>query len=226
MSTLKPILIDWGNIHTVFLDMDGTLLDLHFDNYFWLNYMPKKYAKHHQLSQQQAQQNLTKLYEQYKGQLDWYCIDHWDKQLKMNTIELKHQVAHKIKLRDQVEHFLTKLKTLPCEVILLTNAHRKTVDLKFSYAPLEGYFDRVICSHEVSLAKEQQGFWQALQQHHPFDPAKSLFIDDNIEVLQCAKNYDIAHLLAIAQPDSQQPASYSSDFQTIESFSQLDLSFK
>ena len=29
-------MVEWSKIDTVFFDMDGTLLDLHFDNYFWL----------------------------------------------------------------------------------------------------------------------------------------------------------------------------------------------
>ncbi|MCP4043692.1 MAG: haloacid dehalogenase, partial [Gammaproteobacteria bacterium] len=32
--------INWNSIHTVLLDMDGTLLDLHFDNQFWLEHVP------------------------------------------------------------------------------------------------------------------------------------------------------------------------------------------
>ena len=38
-------MIDWNAINTVLLDMDGTILDLHFDNYFWKEYVPQKYAE-------------------------------------------------------------------------------------------------------------------------------------------------------------------------------------
>ena len=41
---------DWENIETVLLDMDGTLLDLHFDNHFWLQHVPVCYAEKHGLS--------------------------------------------------------------------------------------------------------------------------------------------------------------------------------
>ncbi|HBT55971.1 MAG TPA: haloacid dehalogenase, partial [Pseudomonas sp.] len=33
-------MLNWNAIDTVLLDMDGTLLDLHFDNHFWLEHMP------------------------------------------------------------------------------------------------------------------------------------------------------------------------------------------
>ena len=221
MNISKPILIDWDTIQTVFLDMDGTLLDLHFDNYFWLEHMPHRYAEHYQIPINEAKQKLSKLSKQYAGQLEWYCIDHWSSLLGMDIIELKHQVADKIKLRQDVEKFLTKLNNLACDVVLLTNAHRKTVELKFSYTPLAPYFDHVICSHDIHIAKEQTGFWEMLQKHHSFEPATSLFIDDNYDVLDCAQAYGITHLFAIAQPDSQQPASLHPHFETIQSFSQL-----
>ena len=36
----------WRDIDTVFLDMDGTLLDLHFDIHFWQTHVPRRYAEH------------------------------------------------------------------------------------------------------------------------------------------------------------------------------------
>ena len=40
-------MINWKNIDTVLLDMDGTLLDLHFDNHFWQTFVPLRYAQQH-----------------------------------------------------------------------------------------------------------------------------------------------------------------------------------
>ena len=33
-------MLNWSKIDTVLLDMDGTLLDLHYDSHFWLNVIP------------------------------------------------------------------------------------------------------------------------------------------------------------------------------------------
>ena len=38
------------DIDTVLLDMDGTLLDLHYDNHFWLEHLPQRYAELHGIS--------------------------------------------------------------------------------------------------------------------------------------------------------------------------------
>ena len=40
-------MINWHDIDTVLLDLDGTLLDLHFDNYFWCQHLPLCYARRH-----------------------------------------------------------------------------------------------------------------------------------------------------------------------------------
>ena len=40
-------MIDWQRIDTVFLDMDGTLLDLNFDTYFWMEHVPRRFSEKH-----------------------------------------------------------------------------------------------------------------------------------------------------------------------------------
>ena len=39
------LLLPWSGIDTILLDMDGTLLDLHYDNHFWQVYVPEKFAE-------------------------------------------------------------------------------------------------------------------------------------------------------------------------------------
>src|SRR3989338_9013948 len=44
----------WNAIETVLLDMDGTLLDKYFDDYFWEHLMPEEYAKKYNLNISEA----------------------------------------------------------------------------------------------------------------------------------------------------------------------------
>ena len=218
---MKAIRIDWQNIDTVFLDMDGTLLDLHFDNHFWLEHMPKRYAEKHQISLEQASSELTQKTTKIAGSLDWYCLDYWQQSLDMDIVGLKHEVADRIAIRSHVVEFLNFLASLEKRIVLLTNAHQKTVELKFSYVQIEHHFDRVITSHAIGLAKEQAGFWEALQQVEPFDKSRTLFIDDNLDVLHMANDYGIQQLLAILQPDSKQAHKDTGLYTPVECYSQI-----
>ena len=201
--------------------MDGTLLDLHFDNHFWLEHMPKRYAEKYNLPYAQANQILEQHSASTAGTLDWYCLDYWSNFLDMDVVKLKHEVADKIAIRENVLEFLNHLKTMNKNVVLLTNAHRKSVTLKFSYVDIESYFDQIITSHDVGLAKEEQGFWEALQDHTAFDKQHSLFIDDNFDVLDNAQRFGISDLLTIVQPDSQQPNKPPTNYLAIQDYKQL-----
>ncbi len=218
---MKAIPIDWQNINTVFLDMDGTLLDLHFDNHFWLEHMPRRYAEKHSITLEKAREQLMQNYQAHEGSLKWYCLDHWQESLQMDIVSLKHEVADRIAIRARVIEFLDYLRSMEKRIVLLTNAHHKTVKLKFGYVAIEAYFDRIITAHDVGLAKEQAGFWQALKKMEDFDKAHSLFIDDNLDVLHTANNYGIANLLAIAHPDSQQAVKETESYTAIECYTQL-----
>ena len=217
----QAIPIDWQNIQTVFLDMDGTLLDLHFDNHFWLEHMPKRYAEKHSITVEEASKALSQKTKAIEGSLDWYCLDYWEKTLEMDIVGLKHEVAERIAIRANVIEFLDHLRTMGKRVVLLTNAHHKTIDLKFGYAEIEHHFDHIITAHDVGLAKEQGGFWQALEKIENFNKAHSLFIDDNLDVLNTANDYGVKHLLAIHQPDSQQAIKDTGKFVAIECYTQL-----
>lgn len=218
---MKNIPINWQNIQTVFLDMDGTLLDLHFDNHFWLEHMPKRYAEKNNITLEEAHADLMKNYQKYAGSLKWYCLDHWQETLQMDIVNLKHEVADRIAIRENVPEFLRFLRKINKRIVLLTNAHNKTVDLKFGYINMREYFDRIITSHDVGLAKEQAGFWEALMKIEDFEKKHSLFIDDNLDVLQTAEKFGIQNLLAIHQPDSQKNAIETGKYDAIKHYEQI-----
>lgn len=220
-ALLSPINLNWQAVQTVFLDMDGTLLDLHYDNHFWLEHLPQRLAEQRNTSPDAIRDYLLARYTEMEGTLDWYCVDYWQKHLGVDMVALKHETAHKIALRAHVEQFLSFLRAQQKRVVLLTNAHHKSVAVKFGYIALEQYFDRVITSHSLGLPKEHPDFWATLRAHEAFDPQHSLFIDDNLHVLRAAANYGVKYLYAIAQPDSQQPLKDTAEFTALHSYQQL-----
>ncbi len=197
-------MIDWLQIDTVLLDMDGTLLDLHFDNYFWLTHLPERYAQIHKLDFNSAKKTLETQINAKQGSLEWYCLEYWSNTLNVDILQLKTEIKHKIQTRPHTEDFLKRLRGAGKRVVLITNAHRQSVDLKFHVTSLDSLLDIVISSHDYRHPKEKQAFWHALQLSEPFDPKRTLFIDDSLAVLQAAEIYGIHHILGIHQPDSTQ----------------------
>ena len=210
--------LPWADIDTVLLDMDGTLLDLHFDNHFWLEHLPQRYAELHGVSRALAEAELLPLFREHAGTLNWYCTDFWSRELKLSVRELKREVAHLIALRPDADTFLKALRAAGKRVVLITNAHRDSLSLKLERVELAPYFDRLISSHDYGFPKEDQQFWFALQQDFAFSPARTLFIDDSLPILRSAQRYGIAHLRAISHPDSRLGAKPSEEFIAIEDY--------
>ena len=59
---------------------------------------------------------------------------------------------------------------------------------------------------------------ERLQQERPFDPARTLLVDDSLAVLRSARQYGIGHLLAVYNPDTKQGRRDVGEFEAIESF--------
>jgi len=208
----------WRDIDTVLLDMDGTLLDLHYDNHFWLEHLPQRYAEHHGISRAMAELEIQPLFERHAGSLNWYCLDFWSSELKLPVRELKLETANLIALRPDADTFLAAVRAAGKRVILITNAHRDSLSLKLERVALAPYFERMISSHDYGFPKENQQFWSALQADTGFDPARSLFIDDTLAILRSARTFGVAHLLAVRQPDSRKPARDTEEFAAQEDY--------
>ncbi|NNJ18067.1 GMP/IMP nucleotidase [Pseudomonas putida CSV86] len=208
----------WRDIDTVLLDMDGTLLDLHYDNHFWLELLPQRYAEHHGISRAMAELEIQPLFERHAGSLNWYCLDFWTRELNLPIRELKQQSADLIALRPDADTFLAALREAGKRVILITNAHRDSLSLKLERVALAPYFERMISSHDYGFPKENQQFWSALRADTGFDPSRSLFIDDTLAILRSARAFGVAHLLAVRQPDSRKPARDTEEFAAQEDY--------
>ena len=214
-------MIDWKKIDTVLLDMDGTLLDLNFDNHFWKEFVPLKFAEQQNLSLLEAKQQLQPRFKSMEGKLEWYCLDYWSEALQLDIAGLKAEISELIIVLPHVTEFLTKIQQTSKKVLLVTNAHRNSLDLKMEKTCLHVFFDDIISSHDFGFAKEHPEFWALLEQQHTFVKSSTLLVDDSLPVLNAAKQFGIGHLLAVSKPDTQQAKRTISDYAAIEDFREL-----
>jgi len=214
-------MIAWQNIDSVFLDMDGTLLDLNFDNHFWQEFVPARYAERNGLALGEAKTLLAPRFKAMEGRLEWYCLDYWSEQLDLDIPALKEEIAGLIGVLPHVVEFLDAVRSTGKRLVLVTNAHRKSLGLKMEKTRLQGFFDQIVSSHDLGAPKEDPGFWRSLGEVQPFSPGRTLLADDSLPVLRSARAFGIRHLVAIRKHDSTRPARTISEFPAIEDFREI-----
>ncbi|WAK02178.1 GMP/IMP nucleotidase [Methylobacter sp. YRD-M1] len=214
-------MIDWNKIDTVLLDMDGTLLDLNFDNHFWQEFVPLKFAEKRGIAIAEAKQLLEPRFKSMEGKLEWYCLDYWSEALELNIAGLKAEIAELIAVLPHVVEFLEKVHQSPRKVLLVTNAHQGSLGLKMEKTCLYRFFDDIISSHTLGFPKEHAEFWHQLQRQQPFEKHNTLLIDDSLAVLSAARQFGIEHLISVSRPDTQLPKKEITGFPAIEDFREL-----
>lgn len=215
----KPV--HWPDVDVVLLDMDGTLLDLGFDNYFWRAFVPERYGQHHGLSEAEARTRLEALYASRQGTLQWYCLDYWREQLGLDVVALKREVGHRVRVLPDVPRFLQAVRRAGKRLVLVTNAHRDSLLVKMERTALHVHFDAVHSSHDFGLPKEDPDFWSRLQSSEHFQPSRTLLVDDSLPVLESARRFGIGHLVAIRRPELDGPLREIQGFEHVEGVSEL-----
>ena len=213
--------LDFNKIEYILLDMDGTLLDRHFDDYFWEHFVPEKYAEKKNVSIKQAKGVLMSLYKSHEGTLNWTDIDFWSRELDLDIPALKELIKHLVEVHPGVEEFLVAMKTRKKKVFLLTNAHYKSISLKFKKTGIGIHFDKVISSFDMGCPKEDLAFWKKAQGLLGFDCDRSLFIDDTEEILKTARRFGIKHLLHKTAASSKDRGKPSEEFVSFADYSEL-----
>ena len=220
----KPL--DWDQIDTVLLDMDGTLLDLCYDNYVWNQKLPERLTMHrHQrtnpaLVAETAAELLAHM-QTVRGTIKFYSLDYWAARTELDLIALHQEFSHLVAYRPSAEAFLERLGERQVQRVLATNAHRDSLDIKHAHSGINDLLDASRSSHDYGHPKEDQAFWYALQEDIGFDRQRTLFIDDNEPVLASARQFGIAHLRIVSQPDSARPDRVDLGFPAFNDFAEI-----
>jgi HAD superfamily hydrolase (TIGR01509 family) len=217
---MKP-LCNWDEIDTVLLDLDGTLLDKHFDDHFWEHHVPRAYAKKRKIATADAVAELMGYYRSVEDSLAWSNVDYWSKRLQLDIIGLKEELSHLITVHPRVPAFLEFLRQEAKPAYLVTAAHPKTLALKMHHAGLEHYFRDMICAEHLALPKQDPLFWRRLQVKLGFSPERTMLADDTEKVLTAAEIAGIGTLVHIARPSSRTRPRSSDNFISITHFGEL-----
>ncbi|WP_223670695.1 GMP/IMP nucleotidase [Kangiella shandongensis] len=212
---------DWSSIDAILLDMDGTLLDLSFDNHFWQTAVPEIYAEKKGISLDASRQFLGQCYDEFSGTLNWYCTDFWSEKLGIDIIQHKSEMAHQIALRPGTKEFLESVASLQKRIVLVTNAHPETLRVKLEQTALDQYFDELYSSHQFKQPKESSLFWQQLEQALKVSLKRCLFVDDTEAVLIRAQQSGVKFVVRVEQPDMSKPAKKNSSFNSVNQLTEL-----
>ncbi|AAR35072.1 MULTISPECIES: GMP/IMP nucleotidase [Geobacter] len=213
--------LDWNGIDTVLLDMDGTLLDRHFDDHFWLEHVPKRYAAQNGIPLDEAKKLLYALFRSQERTLNWTDLDYWSERLGLDIPVLKQEIDHLIAVHPGVVEFLVFLRRHGKQAWLVTNAHGKTLSLKMRKTRLGPYFTGIISAHDLGLPKEDVRFWEKLQERVPYEPSRTLLGEDSETNLGTAEEYGIAHLIYVSRYSSTVTPTASDRYASIHYFTQL-----
>jgi HAD superfamily hydrolase (TIGR01509 family) len=205
-------IVNWDAVEWVILDMDGTILDLAYDNYFWRELVPQRYAALHGLTTEQARAQLMPRFLEVQHTLPWYCTDYWSQVTGINMAQLKREIRHLIGPLEGAVDFLHAVRASGRQLWLATNAHRDSWSLKLEQTGLTPLFDRIVSSHEFGAPKEDARFWQRFMARHPFTRERALFVDDSLPVLRAARDFGIGQVVAISHPDTSQPPRAMDEF--------------
>jgi 5'-nucleotidase len=220
-SPLTPHVVDWSRIDDVLLDMDGTLLDRHFDNFFFEEELPRRYAALHGLPFEESRDRLMAMYRSVEGELAWTDLHYWTKRVGLDVVAMTKELDDMIGYLPGAEAFLLELKQRGKRITVLTNAHRAGVEVKTAKTGLDRRVDRIIDAFEVGYLKTRSEYWPVCQRLVGFEPKRSLFIDDDEGCLLAAQQFGIGHIIHSAKSSSQLPAMPSRTFLSIERWSLL-----
>src|SRR5262249_43973611 len=140
------------------------------------------------------------------------------RELGLDVPALKRATGDRIGWLPGAQEFLTLLRARGKRVVLFTNAHPEALRIKDERTGVTRYFDAVYSSHDFGAPKENPQFWTRVREAEPYDPARSIFIDDSPPVVRAARATGIRWVYALRRPDtSGAPRVHDENFPTTDS---------
>tara|TARA_B100000965_G_C19558296_1_gene743272 strand:+ start:293 stop:964 length:672 start_codon:yes stop_codon:yes gene_type:complete len=190
------------DIECLLIDMDGVILDNTYDNNFWQNQIPGVLSKKKNISFDDAKRLAIQIFNFKKNTKDWYDLDYWSNMLGIDIEAEKRseESLSKIKLYDNVTSTLAELKK-QTRLILITNAHRKTLNIKLEKFDIKPYFHEMICAHELYYVKEDLQLWYMLRSKYKLDYEKTILVEDTINNIRVALSAGVSSAIYVGEEE-------------------------
>ncbi len=206
------------DIECLLIDMDGVILDNTYDNNFWQNQIPNVLSKKKNISFDDAKRLAIQIFNFKKNTKDWYDLDYWSNMLGIDIEAEKRsqESLGKIKLYDNVIDTLIELKK-NARLIMITNAHRKTLNIKLEKFNIKPCFHEMVCAHELNYVKEDLQLWYMLRTKYKLDFEKTVLVEDTINNIKVALSAGVSSAIYVGKENFK----YSDKILKLDSINQL-----
>ena len=186
------------DIECLLIDMDGVVLDNTYDNNFWQNQIPSVLSKKKNIPFDDAKRLAIQIFNFKKNTKDWYDLDYWSNMLGIDIEAEKRsdESLSRIRLYDNVVDTLSELKK-HTRLILITNAHRKTLNIKLEKFNIGPYFHEMICAHELYYVKEDLQLWYMLRSKYKLNFDRTMLVEDTINNINVALSAGISSAIYV-----------------------------
>jgi len=165
------------------LDLQGTLSDSKFSDYYWMEIIPEKYAEKFHIPIDHAKEILKNKFKRYGVyHIRYYDDKYWEEYLGFSTkMELEKSLV-KPKINQELYDFISKLK-IPKMIISTTT----NLFIEFELQEKVNTFDKIYsCADSFKIGGKTREVYEKICQELDIKPGEILHIGDN-------KRMDIDH---------------------------------
>ena len=165
----------------VSFDLVGTLVSSEFIDYFWLEGLPREFARLKGMSIKKAKDTVLKLYDEIgEDDIRWYLPLYWERKLGVNIEGVLNESAQYIKTIPRGIRLL-EIAARKSRVYILTNTSIEFVDLvfeklRFMRENVVGVFS---CVSHFMLTRKTEKFYNLVLKTLGCNPKNMIHVGDN-----------------------------------------------
>lgn len=157
-------------------DLQGTLSESSFSDYYWFEVIPKKYSEHFSIPVEEAKKIIKGKFKEYGVyNILYYDNSYWSNYLKFNTAEELAKSNIKPKLNEELYYFISKIN-LP--KIIISTTTNLFIDLELG--DKVSIFNKIYsCVDYFKVGGKTKEVYKKICEELKVEPSEILHIGDN-----------------------------------------------